>query len=126
MFSGESAGRKLLKKSERLRKRSDYLLVQTQGKRIYLRDLVVLIYYHEGFKRFGITVSRQVGGAVVRNRVKRRLREIWRRFCYLLPSDNDIILVAKRSAASADYISLKNQFIELGKKISANKHASYR
>jgi len=44
----------------------------------------------------------------------------------LLPSDNDIILVAKRSAASADYISLKNQFIELGKKISANKHASYR
>jgi len=57
------------------------------------------------FSRYGFSVGRRVGGAVVRNRVKRRLREILR----LLPLEAgwDIIFIARPKAASASFASLK-------------------
>jgi ribonuclease P protein component len=54
--------------------------------------------------RYGFTVSRRVGKAVVRNRVKRRLREILRQTP--LQPGWDIIFIARIPAATADYISL--------------------
>jgi ribonuclease P protein component len=54
--------------------------------------------------RYGLAVSRRVGKAVVRNRVKRRLREILRKL-NLMPGQ-DIILIARNAAAAADYATL--------------------
>lgn len=56
--------------------------------------------------RYGFTVSRRVGKAVVRNRVKRRLREILRQTP--LQPGWDIIFIARIPAATADYESLGN------------------
>ena len=53
-----------------------------------------------GVARVGLTVSSRVGGAVVRNRVKRRLREAVRRELSLLPAV-DLVLVARSSAIEA-------------------------
>lgn len=53
--------------------------------------------------RAGITVSGQVGGAVERNRVKRRLREVLRRFGGLLPAGYDMVLSARASAREAPF-----------------------
>lgn len=60
--------------------------------------------------RFGITVNRKVGGAVVRNRVKRRLREIYRRWGdrTKLPAV-DIVLHARPSAPQASYSQLAQE-----------------
>lgn len=55
--------------------------------------------------RYGLAVGRRVGNAVVRNRIKRRLREIVRQAP--LPAGWDIILIARTPAAQADYNSLK-------------------
>jgi len=57
------------------------------------------------FSRYGFSVSRRLGGAVVRNQVKRRLREILR----LLPLAPgwDIIFIARSQAAGASFASLK-------------------
>jgi ribonuclease P protein component len=57
-----------------------------------------------GLSRYGISASRRVGNAVVRNLVRRRLREILRRKA-LLPG-YDVVFVARPSAALADYRSL--------------------
>jgi len=50
-------------------------------------------------RRLGVTVSRKVGNAVVRNRVKRRVREWFRTHGDRLPADVDIVVIARRDAA---------------------------
>jgi len=61
--------------------------------------------------RYGFAVSRRVGKAVVRNRVKRRLREIMRRAA--LRMGWDIVVIARNPAAQADYNGLKGTVGEL-------------
>jgi ribonuclease P protein component len=55
--------------------------------------------------RFGLTVSRRIGKAVIRNKIKRRLREILRRID--LPCGWDIVIIARGPAANADYATLE-------------------
>lgn len=45
--------------------------------------------------RLGIAVPKQLGGAVVRNRLKRQLRETWRALLDRVPSGNDYVLIAR-------------------------------
>ena len=59
--------------------------------------------------RVGLTVSRKVGGAVVRNQVKRWLREAVRHERAELVGDWDVVLIARPSAATAGAVRLRAQ-----------------
>ncbi len=63
---------------ERLRKRSEFLSVAKTGERYVTPAFIIQIYRRspEGPFRYGITASRKVGGAVKRNRAKRRIRAL--------------------------------------------------
>ena len=71
--------------------------------------------------RLGLTVSTKVGGAVVRNRVRRRLREIYRLNEDALTLGCDVVVVARVRAASSDYHQLEKSFLKLADKLGLLK-----
>jgi ribonuclease P protein component len=81
----------------RLRKRREFLAVQHAGERAHGRHFLVLVKGN-GSGRVGITVSKKVGNAVTRNRIKRLVREFIRTNDWV-PDSVDVVIIAKRSAA---------------------------
>src|SRR5713101_308338 len=85
----------------RLRERSDYLAVQGGGLKLHGRHLLAMARRRtppELAGRLGLTVTKKIGNAVVRNRIKRLVRE-WLRLHGWVPTGWDIVVVAKDSAA---------------------------
>ncbi len=66
--------------------------------------------------RLGVTVSRHVGGAVVRNRIKRRVREIFRLHPAWFSTGLDYVLVARPGARTLDYGGLTDEIQRLCKR----------
>lgn len=104
-------------KAVRLRKHAQYCRVQSRGRRIGGKFLLV-IFAPSSFLtvRFGLTVSKRVGNAVTRNKVKRRLRDILRHQKSVL-GGLDVVWIARAEAASASYEALKNDVVELMERI---------
>ena len=61
--------------------------------------------------RLGVTVSKKLGKAVVRNRVRRRLRELFRRSAHRFNASYDVILVGRARAVDMDFARLERQYL---------------
>ena len=68
--------------------------------------------------RIGIVTSKRVGCAVVRNRTRRRLREIARADFSLIAPGLLVVIVAKSSAAEAPFADLRAEWLLLGRRLS--------
>ena len=66
--------------------------------------------------RVGITVGKKLGGAVVRNRVRRRLREVYRLNEERFIPGWDIVVVARTRSVSADFCKLTDAYLSLAEK----------
>jgi len=84
--------------------------VQKHGKRVHTASFVLVVRPGAGGTRLGITVTRRVGGAVDRNRVKRLVREVFRRNRGLFPADADVVVIARPGAEKLDYARVREQF----------------
>ncbi len=84
-----------------------YALVYTRG-RSWVTGLIVMkaIPNHLALSRYGFSVSRRVGNAVIRNKMKRRLREIMR--VMPLRTGWDIVFIVRPAAATADFTAFKS------------------
>jgi ribonuclease P protein component len=100
----------------RLRSRADFTAVRERGRRVQTRHLTVLALTNTlGRDRLGIIASRRLGGAVLRNRVKRRVRELFR-----LRADRpdriaggrslDVVVIPRRESATAPFTDLAAEF----------------
>ncbi len=93
-------------------KPEQYAAVYNQGSS-WVNKIVVLKALPNNLEisRYGFSVSNRVGGAVIRNRVKRRLREIIRQVN--LNSGWDLIIIARPAAAGKEFKELKNSLDNL-------------
>jgi ribonuclease P protein component len=90
-----------LGKAARLTLRGEFLAVQSRGKKVHAGVYLALALPNElGRARLGVTVSSRVGNAVVRNRVKRWVREAFRADGEALPPV-DLVLIARAEAPRA-------------------------
>jgi len=94
-----------------VRARREFLAIQRDGRRIGTRHFLVM--HRLGttpVARLGITVTRKIGGSVTRNRVKRAVRETFRKTRTTLPAGVELVVIARNgsgelgSAAIADEI----------------------
>ena len=114
-------------RERRLRKRRDFLLVQGRGRRVggkhfqffVLRRAETVTPNVAAAARFGITVTRKVGNAVARNRIKRIVREGCRHAPQLFPCGIDVVVLARGSAISARTADFAGELADLAKRLGS-------
>lgn len=97
---------------ERLRKRREFLAAYERGAKIPTAYFVLYILENNlPHPRLGITVSRKIGPSVVRNRIKRQLREIFRKNKRTISPPCDVVVNAKRSAATTSNLKIQEDLL---------------
>ncbi|WP_169352767.1 ribonuclease P protein component [Thermodesulfatator atlanticus] len=109
-------------KKERLRRRKEYERVYKEGKRLYLPYLKIVIAPNElGYRRMGLSVSKKVGKAVTRNRIKRILREIFRKNKDIFPSSCDIVFIPRAQILEIKQAQVVDDLARMFRKYEKNR-----
>jgi ribonuclease P protein component len=97
----------------RLRRRREFLAVQSDGVKVHGRHLFAVakrMSFSDG--RAGFTVTKKVGNAVTRNRIRRQMREWLRTHGWIAPGW-DVVLIARESAAAAPASALREDLAKV-------------
>ncbi|MGA1862164.1 ribonuclease P protein component [Deferribacter thermophilus] len=106
------------KKDERLRKQREFENVFENGRWVNGK-YVDICFALDQSRKVGFIVSKKISKkAVIRNKVKRRLREIFRLNKYDLPDTVNLIIVAKKGVEKVSFSDLEDEVRKLFKKIS--------
>lgn len=104
-----------MKKTYRIKKNSEYQLVFKNGKSTANRQFVIYILKKPAQPNFriGLSVSKQIGNAVVRNKVKRLIRETFQSLKEDLPNHYDFVIIARKPTSSMNYHEVKSSIIHI-------------
>lgn len=108
-----------MKKTVTIKSNRDFQRLYHRGRSAAGPTLV--LYWQKnrnGESRLGITTGTKLGHAVVRNRVRRQIREIYRLHRDELVPGRDIVVVARVRAVQAGYHAMERDFLRLAKKLS--------
>src|SRR5215471_2120410 len=89
-------------RERRLRRRADFVRVQTHGERATSRHFVLLVLAGESptaLSRLGVVATKKVGDATMRNRIKRVCRECFRLWPGFVPDGVDLVVIAREGAS---------------------------
>ena len=114
-----------MKASVTLKKNSDFHRLYARGKSAVTPYLALYVRKNRlGVSRCGYTVSTKLGGAVVRNRVRRRLREIVRLNGARLVPGYDVVIVARSRCVDAEYRKMEEAYLKAIKKLGLLRETS--
>ncbi|PPA68471.1 ribonuclease P protein component [Jeotgalibacillus proteolyticus] len=119
-----------MKKEQRIKKNPEFQQVFREGSSMANRQFVLYYLKRENQTAFrvGLSVSKKVGNAVVRNRIKRYIRQAFLELSPHLRQDADYIVIARKPAADFNFHQTKNSLIHvmgkakvLQKKVNSDK-----
>lgn len=106
-----------MKSTEGLQKDRDFRKVYRQRNSMANRLLIIYIRENrEVYNRVGFTVSKKVGKATVRNRVKRRMKESYRKNHRQVKTGYDLVFIARDTAAEASMAEIESAMMHLLRK----------
>ena len=108
-----ATGGQCLPRERRIKQPRDFARARSEGRRLSYGCLVFNWRLADGQSpaRLGVVTSKRVGGAVVRNRARRLLREAFRRHQQLLRAPMDVILVARSQIAGLSYAAVERDYL---------------
>lgn len=116
-----SSAKRGFPKSGRLLKHADFEQVYSQGRRHFARHMTVFYLGRQaGGIRVGFTVSKALGGAVQRNRMKRRLREAVRLAGMPNRIATDVVINPKKTLLRAEFAELSGEIVKAFEVVTAN------
>ncbi len=102
------------RRAEKVTSKSSYRTIYEQGVRRSSRFFTLITCGNpNGAKRLGITVTKKTGNAVFRNRMKRLLREFFRRNKDLFPAGHDVVVMVKKNIPPSTYQETARELTEL-------------
>jgi len=107
----EQASRRLhaFPPARRIRHRPEFLRVYEHGERVRARLMTVMALRNTlGYSRLGIAATRKMGSAVVRNRAKRLVRELFRQVD--VPDGLDIVVIPRSDMVDAEFRTVESEF----------------
>ena len=121
----DARGLEALPKPKRLAKRREFLRVYETGRKLFSRYAVLFLAANDlPHSRIGITATKKIGKANVRNRLKRWTREIYRRQRAPLGLDDqrlDIVVNVKPSAAEASFQNFRDELVRALRRIAKER-----
>ncbi|MCL6585145.1 MAG: ribonuclease P protein component [Anoxybacillus sp.] len=107
-----------MKKKYRIKKNKEFQQVFQQGKSMANRQFVVYVFDRpeQPFFRLGLSVSKKIGKAVVRNRVKRYIRQVFLELREQIAPGKDYVVIARIPTSEMNYAEVKKSLIHVLKK----------
>ncbi|RID82938.1 ribonuclease P protein component [Peribacillus asahii] len=107
-----------MKKKLRIKKDKEFQLVFKKGESFANRQFVVYVLEKpdQDYFRIGLSVSKKVGNAVVRNQVKRYIRQTFLELKNEIDVGKDYVIIARKPAADMDFFQVKNSLIHVLKR----------
>jgi ribonuclease P protein component len=115
-------GEQTLEKFRRLRRSGEFERVWREGKRYHTAHFVVIVNPGRDFSRLGLTVSRKVGNAVCRNRIKRWARDLFRKSYNLFGLVADVSIIAKRQAGLLTHFQMDQELLKVFARLETDDH----
>jgi ribonuclease P protein component len=104
-------------KKYRIRKNSEFRVVYKKGKSLANKLLVLYIFRNiKKLNRTGVSVSKKVGKSVIRNKVRRLIKESYRLNNTNLKQGYDLVFIARNSAKNRSFLEIQKSMLELFKK----------
>lgn len=97
-----------------LRKNIEFKKVYRHGKNYWNRNLILYVTKNDyGYNRVGYSITKKVGNSVVRNSIRRKLKEIYRLNVQNLNSGYDLIFIPKKNTVDITYQELESAMLHI-------------
>ncbi|NLN14591.1 MAG: ribonuclease P protein component [Tissierellia bacterium] len=103
-------------KRYRLRKNMEFKRVYDQGRNYWNRNLILYVRKNDlNETRVGFTITKKIGNSVVRNKIRRRMREIYRLNFHNLKAGYDLVFITKKNVVDLSFKELESSMLHIMK-----------